>query len=259
MNAVPTKIDAIEKALMMGDFSGLNTEERLSYQKTLCDQLGINMLTKPFDWMKTKDGKLIPYANKGCAEQLRMVHNVSITITAREKIDSLYIVTAQAKLPNGREDGSTGAIDLQGLKGEMLANALMKCETKAKRRVTLSILGLNMLDETEVKDNPQLFELVQDSKPAQPKPMPQIASVKVADELPQATEPSNYEHDELLGFGKHKSEKWSEVNEHYLGWLVENTTGDKQSRALAELSRRDSLPQDDDDLPDSFNEKDINI
>ena len=36
------------------------------------------------------------------------------------------------------------------LKGDALANALMKAETKAKRRVTLSIAGLGWLDETEL-------------------------------------------------------------------------------------------------------------
>jgi hypothetical protein len=41
-----------------------------------------------------------------------------------------------------------------GLKGDALANALMKAETKSKRRVTLSICGLGMLDETEVDTIP---------------------------------------------------------------------------------------------------------
>jgi hypothetical protein len=47
-----------------------------------------------------------------------------------------------------------GAVAIAGLKGEALANALMKAETKAKRRVTLSISGLGMLDETEAEDLP---------------------------------------------------------------------------------------------------------
>jgi hypothetical protein len=40
------------------------------------------------------------------------------------------------------------------LKGDALANALMKAETKAKRRVTLSIAGLGWLDETELETIP---------------------------------------------------------------------------------------------------------
>jgi hypothetical protein len=54
-------------------------------------------------------------------------------------------------LPNGRQDESIGAVNIAGLKGENRANAMMKAETKAKRRVTLSICGLGLLDETEVE------------------------------------------------------------------------------------------------------------
>jgi hypothetical protein len=62
----------------------------------------------------------------------------------------IYIITARAKDRTGREDESTGAVAVRTLKGDALANALMKCETKAKRRVTLSIAGLGWLDETEL-------------------------------------------------------------------------------------------------------------
>jgi len=40
------------------------------------------------------------------------------------------------------------------MNAEDKANAIMKCETKAKRRVTLSICGLGFLDETEVDSIP---------------------------------------------------------------------------------------------------------
>jgi hypothetical protein len=45
-------------------------------------------------------------------------------------------------------------VSLHNLKGEALANAIMKCETKAKRRVTLSICGLGLLDELDVETLP---------------------------------------------------------------------------------------------------------
>jgi hypothetical protein len=41
-------------------------------------------------------------------------------------------------------------VSIAGLKGDALCNALMKSETKSKRRVTLSICGLGLLDESEV-------------------------------------------------------------------------------------------------------------
>ena len=45
-------------------------------------------------------------------------------------------------------------VPIEGLRGEALSNAMMKATTKAKRRVTLSLCGLGMLDETEVESIP---------------------------------------------------------------------------------------------------------
>jgi len=47
-----------------------------------------------------------------------------------------------------------GALSLKGLNAEDRANAIMKAETKAKRRVTLSICGLGFLDESEIENIP---------------------------------------------------------------------------------------------------------
>ena len=52
---------------------------------------------------------------------------------------------------------------ITGLKGEALANALMKAETKAKRRVTLSLCGLSWPDESEVESIPEARTVVVDS------------------------------------------------------------------------------------------------
>jgi hypothetical protein len=52
-------------------------------------------------------------------------------------------------------DEAVGAINVKGKGGDDLANALMKAETKAKRRVTLSIAGLGMTDESELHSIPR--------------------------------------------------------------------------------------------------------
>ena len=148
-----SQLENIERVIAMGDISRLNPEERIKYYQKICADLGLNPLTKPFEYM-TLQGKLILYANKGCAEQLRKVNRISVRITGREKIDDVYVVTVEASGPDGRVDGATGAVSVAGLKGVDLANAFLRAETKAKRRVTLSICGLNMLDETEVDDSP---------------------------------------------------------------------------------------------------------
>lgn len=142
---------AIESVLALGDLSKLNTQQRLSYYNKVCESLGLNPLTRPFEFINLS-GRLTFYARRDCTDQLRRIHGVTVKIVSRERIgDDVYVVTAQATLPSGRQDESTGAVPIARLQGEALANALMKAETKAKRRVTLSICGLSVLDESELE------------------------------------------------------------------------------------------------------------
>lgn len=143
---------AIEKALVSGDLASLSTEERMVHFKNVCDSQGLNYLTNPFSYI-VLNKKLVLYANKGCAEQLRRIHKVSLTIPDRSLIGDVYVVTVRATM-GSRTDESTGAVNIKGIHGEGLANAYLKCETKAKRRVTLSICGMNMLDATEAETIP---------------------------------------------------------------------------------------------------------
>ena len=143
----------MESVLLMGDLSKLQPTDRVRYYKAVCDSLHLNPLTKPFDYINL-NGKLTLYAKKDCTDQLRAIHGISITFPAREVIEGCYVVTARAMNPAGRGDESTGAVAIDGLKGEARANALMKAETKAKRRVTLSICGLGFPDESEIDSIP---------------------------------------------------------------------------------------------------------
>ena len=139
-----------EAALIVGDLSKLSPEQRQAYYLRVCESLGLNPLTRPFEYL-TLNGRLILYARKDCTDQLRSLHDVSVSITARERQEDVFIVTARARLPSGRVDESIGAVTIAALKGDALCNAVMKAETKAKRRVTLSICGMGMLDETETE------------------------------------------------------------------------------------------------------------
>ena len=141
----------IEAVLITGDLAKLTPEQRLSYYKNVCESLGLNPLTKPFAYI-ILSGKLTLYALKDCTEQLRSLHDVSVTALNSQRLDDVFVVTANVSRRGGRTDAATGAVAIAGLKGESLANALMKAETKAKRRATLSICGLGMLDETEVEE-----------------------------------------------------------------------------------------------------------
>jgi hypothetical protein len=149
--AVPAEV--LEQVAVSGDLSGLTAAQRLAYYRAVCQSLGLNPLTKPFEYL-TLNGKLRLYALRDCADQLRRLHGLSITITGRERLGDLYLVTARATDRHGRTDESLGAVAVGALKGDALANALMKCETKAKRRVTMSLAGLGWLDETELETIP---------------------------------------------------------------------------------------------------------
>lgn len=143
-------ISEIERVLVMGDLARLTPEQRTTYYNRVCESVGLNPLTRPFEYI-TLNGKLTLYARKDCADQLRSLRGITIRITERAVVDDLMCVTAEATDRHGRTDSSLGAVSVGGLRGEARANALMKAETKAKRRVTLSICGLGFLDESELE------------------------------------------------------------------------------------------------------------
>ena len=139
----------LEKVVIEGDLSKLHPQERVQYYQRVCESVGLNPYTKPFLYI-VLNGKLSLYATRDCADQLRHRDSISVTISSREVVEGIYVVTAEASTPDGRRDSSVGAVPIDQLKGEAKANAMMKAETKSKRRVTLSICGLGWLDETEV-------------------------------------------------------------------------------------------------------------
>lgn len=155
----------IEAALLHGDLGKLTTEGRLQYYKAFCESVGLNPLTQPLAYIML-NGKLQLYAKRDCAEQLRKLHSVSVLSMSKEVIGEVYVVTVEGRDKTGRTDWATGAVPITGLKGEPLANAYLKAETKAKRRLTLSICGLGLLDETEVASIP-------DAKPFSENPQAQ--------------------------------------------------------------------------------------
>lgn len=164
MSSLPTtRTDAIEAVIAKGDLAQLTPQERVNYYRATCESLGLNPLTKPFEYI-TLNGKVTLYARKDAADQLRKAQGVSIVKLEREKMDGLYVVTATAQDANGRQDSAIGAVNIEGLKSDALANAMMKAETKAKRRVTLSICGLGWTDESEIESIPNAQAVVVDAE-----------------------------------------------------------------------------------------------
>jgi hypothetical protein len=203
MTAPTTPGQIIESVITRGDLAKLTAEERTRYYSEVCRSVGLNPMTQPFQYIEL-DGKLTLYARKDATDQLRQIHGISLTIVSREQVGDVYVVTARATTASGRVDESIGAVPLTKENGEWktaeksgkryfqgngtskplthdaMANALMKCETKAKRRVTLSICGLGLLDETELETIPG----------AQPEPMPVLPAKKAPRAIAAAPAPA---------------------------------------------------------------------
>lgn len=147
--------EIIERVIIAGDLSKLQPQDRVNYYRATCESLGLNPLTKPFDYI-TLNGKLTLYATRTATDQLRARNNVSVKPIERRTDNDLgiYSVEVEASAPDGRIDFATGVVNIAGLRGDALANAFMKAETKAKRRATLSICGLGWMDETELETVP---------------------------------------------------------------------------------------------------------
>lgn len=143
----------VEAALIEGDLGKLTTEEKLKHYLQVCESLGLNPHTKPFGYILLQ-GKVTLYALRACTDQLRTIHGVSVVSIQTVVAGGLVTVTATVRDKTGREDTDIGCVCLDGLRGEMLANAHMKAITKAKRRATLSLCGLGWLDESEADSIP---------------------------------------------------------------------------------------------------------
>lgn len=217
--AVMSPISKIERVLIQGDLAPLTPDERVLYYNRVCESIGVNPMTKPFEYI-TLNGKLTLYARKDCTDQLRARDKVSIHDLKSQQVGDVYIVTALARNEAGREDAATGAVSIKGKFGDDLANAMMKAETKAKRRVTLSICGLGMLDETEL-------ETIKEE--------PHVSHGNGAPALPSPSGPY------MFTVGKHKGKSIDDptIDEGYLRWMAENMKdATAREAASVELQRR---------------------
>jgi|SRR5215475_2005651 len=150
--------EILKKIIAKGDLADLSPEQQLIYYVGICKRHKLDPLSKPFDFLEWVDRKgrrkVVLYANKECGAQLRLDRDVSIYRIDEIEENDFYKVTAYARTPDGREDLDKGVVYVGGLSGEYYASAIKSAVTQAKRRVTLSICGLGMLDETEVDDVP---------------------------------------------------------------------------------------------------------
>lgn len=158
IEAVKNNSNVLEQVVIGGDLSAMSAADRVNYYRTVCESLGLNPFTRPFDYLKL-NGKLTLYAKKDATEQLRTLKGISIDDLNISETGDNYTVIVKGHDVSGRSDIEIGVVSKRDMQGNT-ANAQMKAVTKAKRRLTLSLAGLGWLDESEIDSIP-------DAKPVQ--------------------------------------------------------------------------------------------
>lgn len=136
---------AMDAVLGHGDLSMLTAEERAFHYVAVCESIGLNPKTQPFEYVSFQ-GRLVLYPRKNATDQLSAMHGITFSEPIQEvkKLGNaeMLVTKMQGWMPDGRSTWDMSTIFLGGMQGQELANQFMKGVTKARRRVTLALVGL---------------------------------------------------------------------------------------------------------------------
>lgn len=135
------------------DTKALTHEERVATLSALSKALGLNPLTNPVQFLSLS-GREVLYVTKQATDQIAARLRLNRETVAGPEVRDFggtKLVFCQVKVtaPDGRSEVSTATLPFADP-----VNVLMKCETKAKRRATLSLAGLGLLTEEEMETIP---------------------------------------------------------------------------------------------------------
>lgn len=151
----------LAKIVQSGNLAYLSESDRLIYYFSYCRQLGLNPLSRPFDYISEGEGdkqKISLYPNTIAASQLRDSRNVSTRIVREEILldGEVYSVLVEARIGDRTEE-ATGKVGIKldkygkPLSGEAKAKLMKKAESQARRRATLAIVGLDAMGEDDTR------------------------------------------------------------------------------------------------------------
>ena len=188
---ISPELDAIlsKSAARGGNMERLSEAEKERVVSAYCRALDLNPLSQPITFVKMPGRGEVPYVNRGATDQLAAKHRLNRrTIRGPECVDigGTKVVLCQVEVthPNGRSETALATLPM----GDPV-NVYMKCETKAKRRGTLSILGLGLLDEMELETIPGA-ERVQADRPSRDPDPPAIVPPRFAPQEPPQSRPA---------------------------------------------------------------------
>lgn len=224
------------------DTKSLSTEERVALLASLNRALGLNPLVNGVQFL-TLQGREVLYVTKHATDQIasRLCLNRE-TIAGPDIRDfggtKLVFCQVRVSAPNGRSEVATATLPVSDL-----VNVLMKAETKAKRRATLSIAGLGLLSEDETETIPG----------ATPSP--------VAQSTPRAATPSVSLDALGVEQRKHAAPKPSTPHDPETGEVVESPAppADAVPGVVADVERRAAECGSADDLAAVWRERQADL
>ena len=95
--------EVLDRIVTRGDISQLTPTDRLVYYRSMCERIGVDPLTQPFQFL-TLSGKQVLYATKSCTEQLRVIHGISVTDLSTSTTGDVFVVVAKVQNAKGRID-----------------------------------------------------------------------------------------------------------------------------------------------------------
>lgn len=148
----------IDRALVRGDMRGLTIDQLDQAKVRLAEQMGIDPAFSPIDFIPDKKtGRLVPYINSRGAAFLRRKHGLEVTgIEVVVHREGLVVLRCVLRGGDGRTDQALGAASWLPDMPTEEARAWLVAETRAKRRATMSAVGIFLegpSDEVEGEPN----------------------------------------------------------------------------------------------------------
>lgn len=137
------KQDRVGMALEWGDLGRLTKPELAEVKRRLAERIGVDLMLRPIDLIATREGKLIPYINAIGAAELRRRHGLEVVaVDVVKERPGLVVLRATLRGTDGRTDMAIGAAEWREDRPQDEARAWMVAETRAKRRATMSAVGI---------------------------------------------------------------------------------------------------------------------
>lgn len=169
MTTYQQKIPAsvLNKFLQTGDVISFTDEQKLLIMQMLCEKYGLDPVTRPLDLIKMPQSNNTPareivYLTANGCELIAAKWKMSFKIKEKgiDKDAGVAYFVLEGRIPEtDRSDESTAYVQCvrKNIKNEPeyffgtdMANALMKCETKARRRLIKRLTGLDYIDEDDI-------------------------------------------------------------------------------------------------------------